>query len=101
MSDESGPSVSVASALSASATIPTSRAVPGIAELHMQPLRSVGPRWVQRQQARRRAPIRIAAITPTRLVTEATRKVTALLDNGANRARRSAEPYPSLIWTTE
>jgi hypothetical protein len=37
-------SVSIASALSASATIPTSRAVPGIAGLHMQQLRSVGPR---------------------------------------------------------
>ena len=73
--------VGVASALSASGTIPTSHAVPGIGELPMQLLRSAALRSVRRRSVRRRRThIRTAAITPTRLATEATRAMRALLD---------------------
>ena len=60
--------------LSALATIPTSHAVPGIGELPMQLLQSAALRSVRRRSVpRRRTHIRTAAITPTRLATEAAR----------------------------
>ena len=76
-----GLSASAGSALSASGTIPTSHAVPGIAEA-TELQRSVPPRWVGRRWVRRQQmpPIPTAAITPTRLATEATRAMRALLD---------------------
>ena len=65
--------VSVASALSALATIPTSHAAPGIGERPMQLLRSAALRSVRRRSVpRRRTHIRTAATIPTRLATEAT-----------------------------
>ena len=60
----------VGTVASASGTIPTSLAAPGIAELRSVRLRSVGPRWVRRQPGPIPAMAPPAAITPTRLATE-------------------------------
>ena len=79
--DRVGVSASAGSALSASGTIPTSHAVPGIGEPPMQLLRSAALRSVGRRSVRRRRThIRTAAITLIRLATEATRAIRALLD---------------------
>src|SRR5262245_20943598 len=82
-----------ASAALASGTVPMWRAAPGIAVVHTELPRSVGPRWVRRRQVPILTPIPttapLAAITPTRLATEAPRAQTLLVDRRLHRGRRS------------
>ena len=86
-----GLSVLAGSALSASGTIPTSLAAPGIGEdtvlqRSVRP-RWVGPRWVRRRQT---PPIPTAAIIPIRPATETAR---AMMDLRSNLRSRHIEQW--------
>jgi hypothetical protein len=69
-----------------SGIIPTSLAVPGIAGLHTQLLRSAGPRSVRRPSVPRQR-TRTAATTRTRLATDAVRMTRARLDHRSDGAQ--------------